>query len=78
MLADDPQYAFPGQGQLKPEQLEITRLRRDRLGGAARPSKRMSFENSDLSAWRSSATGQATSATRKSRRAAYLARWPHH
>jgi transposase len=23
-LADDPQHAFPGQGQMKPEQLEIT------------------------------------------------------
>jgi transposase InsO family protein len=28
-LADDPQHAFPGQGQMKPEQLEIARLRRD-------------------------------------------------
>ena len=26
-LGDDPQHAFPGQGQMKPEQLEITRLR---------------------------------------------------
>ena len=25
----DPQYAFPGQGQMKPEQLEIERLRRE-------------------------------------------------
>ena len=25
----DPQQAFPGQGQLKPEQLEIERLRRE-------------------------------------------------
>ena len=25
-LADDPQHAFPGQGQMKPEQLEIARL----------------------------------------------------
>ena len=25
----DPQHAFPGQGQLKPEQLEIERLRRE-------------------------------------------------
>jgi transposase len=24
-LADDPQHAFPGQGQMKPEQLEIAR-----------------------------------------------------
>jgi transposase len=28
-LADDPQHAFPGQGQMKPEQQEITRLRRE-------------------------------------------------
>jgi transposase-like protein len=25
-LADDPQHAFPDQGQMKPEQLEIARL----------------------------------------------------
>ena len=25
-FADDPQHAFPGQGQMKPEQLEIERL----------------------------------------------------
>jgi transposase len=28
-FADDPQHAFPGQGQMKPEQLEIVRLRRE-------------------------------------------------
>ena len=28
-LADDPQHAFAGQGQMKPEQQEITRLRRE-------------------------------------------------
>ena len=28
-LADDPQHAFPGHGQMKPEQLEIARLKRD-------------------------------------------------
>ena len=28
-FADDPQHAFPGQGQMKPEQQEITRLRRE-------------------------------------------------
>jgi transposase len=27
-FADDPQHAFPGQGQMKSEQLEIERLRR--------------------------------------------------
>ncbi len=28
-FADDPQYAFPGQGKMKPEQLEIARLKRE-------------------------------------------------
>jgi transposase len=28
-FAADPQYAFPGKGQMKPEQLEIERLRRE-------------------------------------------------
>ena len=28
-LAADPAHAFPGQGQLKPEQAEIERLRRE-------------------------------------------------
>src|SRR5208282_134032 len=28
-FADDPQHAFPGQGQMKPEQLEISRLKRE-------------------------------------------------
>jgi transposase len=28
-LASDPQQAFPGQGQMKPEQMEIERLRRE-------------------------------------------------
>ena len=27
-FADDPQHTFPGQGQMKPEQLEIARLKR--------------------------------------------------
>ena len=27
----DPQQAFPGQGQMKPEQMELTRLRREVL-----------------------------------------------
>ena len=27
--ADDPQHAFPGQGQMKPEQAEIARLKRE-------------------------------------------------
>ena len=28
-LGDDPQHAFPGHGQMKPEQQEIARLRRE-------------------------------------------------
>ena len=28
-FAADPQHAFPGQGQMKPEQLEIARLKRE-------------------------------------------------
>jgi len=28
-FAGDPQHAFPGQGQMKPEQAEIARLKRD-------------------------------------------------
>ena len=28
-IASDPQHAFPGQGKMKPEQLEIERLRRE-------------------------------------------------
>jgi transposase len=28
-LADDPQHAIPGQGQMKPEQLEIALLKRE-------------------------------------------------
>ena len=28
-FADDPQHAFPGQGQMKPEQPEIARLKRE-------------------------------------------------
>ena len=28
-LADDPQHSFPGQGQMKPEQLEIAQLKRE-------------------------------------------------
>lgn len=28
-FADDPQHVFPGHGQMKPEQLEIDRLRKE-------------------------------------------------
>ena len=30
-FADDPQHAFPGSGQMKPEQLEIAQLKREVL-----------------------------------------------
>ena len=36
-LADDPQHAFPGQGQMKPEQLEIARLKRKLIKLRAEP-----------------------------------------
>jgi transposase len=38
---DDPQRAFPGQGQMKPEQLEIAQLKREviRPKAAARPTR---------------------------------------
>jgi transposase-like protein len=29
LIAEDPQHAFPGHGQMKPEQLEIARLKRE-------------------------------------------------
>ena len=28
-FSDDPEHAFPGHGQMKPEQLEIARLKRE-------------------------------------------------
>ena len=30
-FAEDPQHAFPGHGQMKPEQLEIARLKREAI-----------------------------------------------
>ena len=41
-LADDPQHAFPGQGQMKPEQLEIAQLKREviRAEGRTRHPKK--------------------------------------
>jgi len=36
-LADDPQHAFPGHGQMKPEQQEIARLKRE-VAAAAQAS----------------------------------------
>src|SRR5205085_4921352 len=37
-LADDPQHAFPGHGQMKPEQLEIARSRQAQ-GRTGHPKK---------------------------------------
>ena len=37
-LADDPQHAFPGQGQMKPEQLDIAQLKREVLKLTDRPA----------------------------------------
>ncbi len=42
-FADDPQHAFPGQGQMKPEQLEVARLsaaRSNQAEGRARHPKK--------------------------------------
>ena len=41
-FADDPQHAFPGQGQMKPEQLEIARFeaRGDQAEGRTRHPKK--------------------------------------
>jgi transposase len=33
-LADDPQHAFTGHGQMKPEQQEIARLKREVAAGS--------------------------------------------
>lgn len=37
-FAVDPRHAFPGQGQMKPEQLEIERLRREVIRLKAEPT----------------------------------------
>jgi len=45
-LADDPQHAFPGQGQMKPEQLEIAQLKREGAeaeGRAGHPKKAAAY-----------------------------------
>ena len=44
-FSDDPQHAFPGNGQMKPEQLEIARLKREvtKLKGRARHPKKRSW-----------------------------------
>jgi transposase len=40
-LADDPQHAFPGHGQMKPEQLEIAQLKREVLRLKTEPPSRL-------------------------------------
>jgi len=50
-FADDPQYAFPGQGQMKPEQLEIARLKRLRLTANGLPTSRMCGRQRAGSMW---------------------------
>jgi transposase len=62
-FADDPQHAFPGQGQMKPEQLKIARLKREVIklkaqrdiqknGGLLREGVKFDFtaKHSDLAA----------------------------
>src|SRR5262249_15182996 len=41
-LSEDPQHAFPGHGQMKPEQLEIVRLKREvaKLKATSRRNRR--------------------------------------
>ena|SRR5208282_622255 len=60
-LADDPQHAFPGQGQMKPEQAEIAQLKREviRLKAERDILKKAAVGSSgerntlgELSAWR--------------------------
>ena len=60
-LADDPQHAFPGPGQMKPEQLEIAQLKREVLKLKAERDilKKAAVDSSDerngvckLSGWR--------------------------
>jgi transposase-like protein len=59
--ADDPQHAFPGRGQMKPEQLEIAQLKREVLKLKAERDilKKAAVDSSDernvvckLSGWR--------------------------
>ena len=60
-LADDPQHAFPGQGLMKPEQLEIAQLKREviKLKAERDILKKAAVDSSDernavckLSGWR--------------------------
>src|SRR6267143_1796020 len=60
-LADDPQHAFPGHGQMKPEQLEIAQLKRevarlkaerDILSRAAARLRAVETARAILAAWR--------------------------
>src|SRR5271169_3707343 len=46
-FADDPQHAFPGQGQMKPEQLEIARLKREVIKLKAERTARKTYRTRD-------------------------------
>src|SRR5271154_4685138 len=65
-FAGDPEHAFPGQGQMKPEQLEIARLKREvaklkaerdilKKAAVGSSSERNAFGK--LSGWRHEAKG---------------------
>ena len=58
----DPQQAFPGQGQMKPEQLEIERLRREGMA--------------DLLGEEAPAGGLNASGSGSGRRRAWPPKWP--
>src|SRR5271155_1677660 len=46
-LGADPQHAFPGQGQMKPEQLEIAQLKREVLKLKAERTARKTYRTRD-------------------------------
>jgi transposase-like protein len=47
-FGDDPQEAFPRQGRMKPEQLEIARLKREVIKLKAERGQLHSFQNRQL------------------------------
>src|ERR1700674_4442560 len=47
-LADDPQHSFPGQGQMKPEQSEIARLKREVAKPEPRSLRTSAFMTCDM------------------------------
>ncbi|MSP94837.1 MAG: transposase, partial [Alphaproteobacteria bacterium] len=46
-FADDPQQAFPGHGQMKPEQAEIARLKREVIKLKAERTARKTYRTRD-------------------------------